>query len=141
MKTQEIIKPTLPIMNSLLLLGVLLSFCLSNNVGLRLLPYPLISPVISLSPEIGQSGSIAHESLSQSGGVDLVSERVIIAAPGFKRTVGEQTLIKLVTLTTLALLPSPEVTADQPSFFYRKSPYITLPHVSQLMGRAPPSLT
>lgn len=118
---------------ALIILGVLFSLCVSNNVGPRLLPLPSLAASASAVKQVSLYTTASH--LPTQDGTDTF--RVAIAAPTNKRAGAETTPLPLATHAPQGGFVPPATFGDKEWFVY-SSHLVTSPSVSRPRGRAPP---
>lgn len=120
-------------MRALIILGVLFSLCVSNNVGPRLLPLPSLTASASAVKQVSLYTTASH--LPTPDGTDTF--RVAIAAPTNKRAGSEISPLPLAAhAPQSSLLPPGDV--GNPERFVYQSHLVTSPSLSRPQGRAPP---
>ncbi|MBD0373005.1 MAG: hypothetical protein ICV60_19335 [Pyrinomonadaceae bacterium] len=117
-------------MRALIILGVLFSLCVSNNVGPRLLPLPSLAASASAVKQVSLYTTASH--LPTSDATDTF--RVAIAAPANKRAGSETTPLPLAKHAPQRSLPP----LGNPGRFVYSSHLVTSPSLSRPRGRAPP---
>src|ERR1044072_8060077 len=125
------------VIRSLLLIGVLLTLCTAEGVGLHLFPLPPNADQSRLSEKAPCFGSASHSTSTPLEDV-YIPGRVEIAAPKLKQSLVQQSLS--------VITPSPIVTAEfqdtpLPSIYpERVRPAYSFVFARRPAGRAPPTL-
>ncbi|HEY7915231.1 MAG TPA: hypothetical protein VIG62_25200 [Blastocatellia bacterium] len=123
---------------SLLFIGVLLTLCVSEGVGLQLLPFPSKGDGHSLLERFAQIGSAQH-STPIPFQEECAPRRIEVAAPKLERHLLQQHVLNLVAA---AISFSNEFQDNTPQEIYpeRAEPVYSLILTRQPASRAPPAL-
>lgn len=120
-------------LRALIILGALVSLCVSNNVGPRLLPLPSPSENAAAAGQVSLNTTASR--LPSQDGTNAV--RVAIAAPANKRAGADTSPQPLAGAAPQGGLVTPRIADDSARFVY--SPHlINSRSVSRPRGRAPP---
>jgi hypothetical protein len=123
---------------SLLFIGVLLTLCTSEGVGLQLLPFPLKGDGHSLLERFVLIGSAERSAPVPFQG-ECAPRRVEVAAPRLERHLLQQHILNLVA-AAIAFASELQDNSVQEIYPERAEPVYSLIHARQPASRAPPAL-